>query len=211
MSYNSRMVKKLSSVQLLYQKRYGLLFGGVFAAGIGSVWGIWAAAYLGTRGTAMIIISIAMLITLLSLVLNVRCKRPLEHGKLPYLSSGIFWMKFYGIVIIEAIVIFLIINWLNRNQLASGVIPTIAFIVAAHFAFLGKLNDVKIWYVTAAVICATIAGVITIVPQTNVVVIGGAVTDEWTIVSLSIFTLSLWATSVACSLSYLYGHPNKRE
>jgi hypothetical protein len=207
------MTNTLSQAQLAYQKRYGLLFGGIFAAVIGSIWGTWVAAYLGDRGGVMIGISIAILITLISLVFSVRRKRPLVKidAKLPYLSFGVFWAKFYGVVIAEVAVILLIINWLNAHQLSNGVIPTIAFIVAAHFAILGMLNGVKIWYGTAIVICGGIAVTLATTPSTNVVVIGDAITDTWTLMSVSIFTLSLWVTSLACSLLYLYGNQEGKK
>jgi|GEM_PF-5737368 len=196
------MNKQLSREQRSYQRRYGLLFGGIFAAAIGGMWGIGTAAYMGTLSITIILVSSAITISLILFAFMARRWQPLGKGSLPYLHSWIFWTKFYGIVIIEVLAIYISINWLTTHHHDHAIVPLIAFIVAAHFASLGRINGITLWYGTTLVVGLIVISTVLLIPESATITLGGITTDIWTLVTVSVFTLSLWCTSLGCILLY---------
>ncbi len=198
------MTRGLNSQQKRYQRQYALSFGSLFAAIIAFSWTGLLVSY--TAGTPRII-TLAILMSLnlyaLSQSLYLRFKYPItEKVSLPYMKSGSFWLKFYGVILAEIAAIFFIIQILDRHHLQIGTIPLIVFIVGAHFYPLAYWNGNKLWYLTSSLLCLGVAALVIVCPPQATTHILGATASIWELVSAGLMVGVMLLTSFVGGLMY---------
>lgn len=196
---------KLTPEQQDYQKHYGLLYGSVFAAVIALMWtGIFSSLLGGAP--RVIWLSVLLIVGLVSLIrgIHARVKYPLSKGiKLPYLHSGRFWAKFYGVIVIEVIVIFFSIRLLQAHHVDNAVLPLIVFVVGAHFYPLAYVNGNRLWYITASVLCAAMLILVATTSDISTTTIFDAPHSSlWAVVSSGAMVATMLLTSLISSQLY---------
>jgi hypothetical protein len=194
---------KLTQKQKSYQKFVALRFGSLFAAVIALIWsGLFLALLnVSPQKTAAVVLLGLDVLCLGLAVFILAAKRPLARQSLPYFHSGRFWVKFYGVIAVEVVIIYVLIRLFQSMGIDTIALPMVVLIVGLHFYPLAYWNGNTLWYGTATVLSLSMLFLFLCVnPHAKV---GSSGNDIWSVASAGVMVVSMIATSLVSTWQYV--------
>ena len=191
---------KLTSKERAYQYASGLRFGALFSAVIAFAWSGALSQFISGMNSVLVVATLS----LLSLILVASCFFVFKNThfpqkvKLPYLRSWKFWAYFYGVILVEVAILYVVIRYLDAHQLSQAMWPLIVVVVGLHWIPLGWLNGIYLWYYTAGFLVVGTLAIITLVGRQGTVRLLGLSGNEWSLLSIVLMVIATFATSVLC-------------
>jgi hypothetical protein len=194
-----------------FQRLSALSFGSTFAAIAALVWvGFFSSVTRGPAVLPLVILPVVVGLFALGQGLVLRRTRPVQKADLPYLCSGLFWLKFYSVVALEVLLTGVLLRVLHHvpNMLS----PVIALVVGAHFYPLAYWMGNRVWCYTASAIGLTnLALVVAVPPAATTDAFGVVGASVWTAVSTVSVVVVMLVTSLASAVLYRKEVPARKK
>lgn len=72
---------------------------------------------------------------------------------LPNMGSATYWGIFWGVIIAEVILLYVLIQLLNSWGYSEAMWPLLVVVIGLHWIPLGRINGVREWSVVAILLC----------------------------------------------------------